>query len=304
MAAPGGLVMLALAPLVQAPLLMAAAGVGALVLALWAHLTPPEAPGWVRSGYSAFAAPVIVAGTGAAEAGSALDIGSIALVSPTLLVSMTRSRREIVAQIAWAELVYGTYLLATTPRSSALVGVVVSASVLSVVAACIGWLRTLLDRMVTDLQDSARQDPLTGLLNRRGLTAAMEQAGQTHCHVLLLDVDHFKRINDELGHGTGDAALLWLARLLRHQACPQEVIARIGGEEFVLRLPAAADPLARAEAVRAAVAAPSVEGPVAMTVSIGIASGSCHELSALLTAADAALHQAKREGRNRVCRQR
>jgi diguanylate cyclase (GGDEF)-like protein len=300
MAGPGGLVMLSLAPLVTNSRAMLVAGAGALLLALWAHLTPVGAPAWIRAGYSAFAAPVIVLGTAAAEAGTALDVGSIALVSPLLVVALARSRREIIGQLVWAELVYGTYLASTAPWSAAAVGVLISASVLTLVTTCISWLRGLLEAMVNDLEDRARRDPLTGLLNRRGLEAALVEVGGNDCALLLFDIDHFKRINDTFGHGEGDDTLIWFARLLQDGARPGEAVARIGGEEFVLCTLDAADGPARAEQLCNLVKVSSRRRRAPLTTSVGVACGPGGDLSALLTAADAALYQAKRSGRDRV----
>ncbi|NIZ89987.1 GGDEF domain-containing protein [Kineococcus rubinsiae] len=298
MAAPGSLVLLGLAPFVPAHGLMLLAALGAAVVAVWAHLTPVGAPAWVRAGYSAFAAAVLVAGTAAAESLPSLDIGSIALLSPVLVIAMTRSRREIVLQLAWQQLVWGGYLLSTGPAQRAVVGVVVSASVLGLVAGCTSWLRGLVETALRELTDSAGRDPLTGLLNRRGLAAA--PAATPSCWLLLLDLDHFKRINDEHGHAVGDETLVWFADLLSAGTRPGEVAARIGGEEFVLRLPAGVDAAARAEELRAAVASPSQDRPVPVTVSIGVAGGGWAQLPEVLAAADAALYAAKRAGRDRV----
>jgi diguanylate cyclase (GGDEF)-like protein len=123
----------------------------------------------------------------------------------------------------------------------------------------------------------------------------------------MIDVDRFKRLNDALGHGTGDRALQAVAATLRANIRVSDTLSRIGGEEFVVVMPgtSAAEALAAAERLRQAVAA--LDGDFSrgqaggLTVSIGIArSGPSAEPEALLGAADAALYQAKRAGRNRI----
>ncbi|PPK98072.1 diguanylate cyclase (GGDEF)-like protein [Kineococcus xinjiangensis] len=307
MAATGGVLMLVLIPFVAAPLAMAVAGVGALLIALWALLIPIGAPAWVRAACSAASAPVVVLGTAAAEHGWDLSIGSAALVIPLLVVGLMRSGREVVGQLLWLETVYGAYLLLTQPVHAVVLGLVVSTTVLALVAACVHWLRTLVDETVLSLHRQAARDPLTGLLNRRGFTEAVAAAGPVG--VLLLDVDHFKRINDTFGHGAGDEVLHELGAVLEAGARPGEVPARLGGEEFVLAVPLDArgrpgDELGtvrvRAEELRGAVAAAFRDRPAAVTVSVGAAVAPAGDLSGLLSAADAALYRAKRAGRNRV----
>jgi two-component system cell cycle response regulator len=135
------------------------------------------------------------------------------------------------------------------------------------------------------------------------------EGGQTHdIAVLMIDVDHFKAVNDDYGHAAGDKALRAIAETLRANTRAFDSIARYGGEEFVVVMPGTEvyDATAAAERLRAAVEAipfamsPGVNGR--LTVSIGIAC--CGEPpvtpEALLHAADVALYDAKRAGRNRV----
>ncbi len=165
----------------------------------------------------------------------------------------------------------------------------------------------------TRLRDQALRDPLTGLFNRRQLDAVLalelercREAGAPLA-LLMIDIDHFKRINDTHGHPAGDAVLQALARLLKRHVRPQDLACRHGGEEFVLLLVETPLPVAleRAEALRKAFQALVVRhGEVTMsaTLSCGVAAFPLHATQPLtLTAcADQALYQAKLQGRNRV----
>ena len=168
-------------------------------------------------------------------------------------------------------------------------------------------------RLLADLRRFSRHDGLTGLLNRRALEEALgaqlqrsRRSGEPFC-VLMLDVDHFKRINDEWGHPVGDLALKHLSALLRGHMREIDQIGRFGGEEFLLLLPGltAAAALPVAERLRELLAAaPLLHGQenTPMSISIGMAqwAGTAEDGSRLLVRADAALYRAKRHGRNRV----
>ncbi len=171
-----------------------------------------------------------------------------------------------------------------------------------------------LDRMNQDLERKSHElellsriDPLTGLFNRRYFEERMKvefarcQRYQSTLCCLMIDIDHFKRVNDTRGHAAGDAALKELAHCLRATLREVDLLARFGGEEFVALLPATrqAEGLAAAERVRRAVAST----PIGITVSIGVSSFPGPETTdpeALLRAADRALYRAKGAGRNRV----
>ena len=168
-------------------------------------------------------------------------------------------------------------------------------------------------RLREDLKRLSHHDGLTGLLNRLALEeqlAAQVQRsrrdGERFC-VLMLDVDHFKRINDRYGHAVGDAALKHLADLLVARLRKIDHVARFGGEEFLILLPGLvqADALLVGERLRVSIAQaplPHASKPIPMTVSVGIAEsgGPLEDISRLLVRADAALYQAKHQGRNQV----
>jgi diguanylate cyclase (GGDEF)-like protein len=163
------------------------------------------------------------------------------------------------------------------------------------------------------LEEQAIRDPLTGLYNRRYLDDTLERElrraerqGST-VSVLVVDIDHFKRINDTHGHAAGDEMLKAFAALLRASVRGGDLACRWGGEEFVLLLHAAPSEGAaeRAEALRLACSAMQVHFQgveLRATVSIGVACFPAHASTAagLMRAADEALYAAKGEGRNRV----
>jgi diguanylate cyclase (GGDEF)-like protein len=154
-------------------------------------------------------------------------------------------------------------------------------------------------------------DPLTGLLNRRGLDAHRDAPRPAIASVVAVDLDHFKSVNDSFGHATGDRVLVMVADVLAGIVRRGDWVARTGGEEFVMVLPGA--PLAAAvriaERARARIAATpvlagggqSAVGEVRVTSSFGVAELAPGETIEAATArADAALYEAKRLGRDRV----
>lgn len=168
-------------------------------------------------------------------------------------------------------------------------------------------LATRLDKQVETLWQRAVSDPLTGLLNRQGWLnlagTAMDDAlakGKQPA-LLFIDVDHFKRTNDEFGHLTGDELLRTLGQIIDARIGPEEYCARLGGEEFACLLPDSSVDAARRFAQRIANDYRDRASQFSSTLSIGIAT---HEdgdvLNDLLARADAALYEAKRGGRDQV----
>ena len=164
-----------------------------------------------------------------------------------------------------------------------------------------------------ELRRLATTDGLTGLPNRRHfleLTEAEQQRAErygTPYSLLMLDVDHFKTFNDTYGHDVGDLVLQTLAETVQGTLRSGEMVGRLGGEEFAILLPQTRvdDAMQAAERVRSSLAATRVasdEGPLAITVSIGVAdwSGTKDTVESMLTRADEALYASKSAGRDRV----
>ena len=165
----------------------------------------------------------------------------------------------------------------------------------------------------SQLSEQANRDPLTSLYNRRYLDSTLERElarckreGQP-LSLMLIDIDHFKKINDTYGHQAGDEVLKHLAGMLSTQARSADVVCRFGGEEFLLLLPNMPlnHALERAEQWRADFAATTVafgEFRMQVTLSFGIATYPGHGTSPteLIRCADYALYRAKKQGRNRI----
>lgn len=169
-------------------------------------------------------------------------------------------------------------------------------------------------RLRETLRHQAVRDQLTGLYNRRHLIETLERepvrarAHRQQVSVMMLDIDHFKQFNDTFGHAAGDAVLARLGVVLKGWKRGEDIVARYRGEELAIVFPdtGAAEALARIEALRQTIKTLMIEHhgqllpPV--TISGGIASFPAHALErdTLIDIADAALYQAKHDGRNRV----
>lgn len=153
-------------------------------------------------------------------------------------------------------------------------------------------------------RELARIDPLTGLLNRRALLDnAMAMAGQGLLRLMLVDIDHFKVINDSHGHDMGDAVLVAVAERMAQQAEIRASVARIGGEEFAILGTADELPEALALAMLTDIRTARMPHARQVTISIGLADGLVGgetDWRDLFNRADAALYRAKSEGRNRL----
>lgn len=160
-------------------------------------------------------------------------------------------------------------------------------------------------RQVLQMHTLARTDPLTGLPNRLALSEHLEgEANRAHgLYVVLLDLDHFKQINDRYGHAVGDEVLKEVGRRLRSSLRKGDMLGRWGGEEFmiVMRGESQHDVLAAVERLREDIAFWPFEQVGAVSASFGVAEGHIGDsIHHLLERADKALYQAKHLGRNRV----
>lgn len=184
-------------------------------------------------------------------------------------------------------------------------------SLATVLPPSIVWL--VLRRLTDDLRNMAARDPLTQLLNRRGLTDALQLYFNSRkavpAYLLMLDVDHFKRINDTHGHHTGDAVLCQVAKVLAATVRAGDLAGRIGGEEFVAICmdTDVQGAMHLAERLRAAIEnqelrVTGVDHPLRCTVTIGISHSfkGAHALEEAMQQADAALYRGKAAGRNRI----
>ncbi len=213
----------------------------------------------------------------------------------------------------------GVCLAALWPSYDSTVGLLVqvgvSAATLNAASAGVFLLRRRVQRLLTATETLSRQDPLTGLYNRRYLVEqaprlwarARREGGRLSA--VVLDLDHFKRLNDEFGHAVGDDVLGSVARSLAATVRPTDLLARTGGEELVVLstvdLPEEAQRLA--ERLRTAVSGARGEGGHAVTASVGLAVADPHDgedpvasLWRLVERADTAMYAAKRGGRDRV----
>ncbi len=162
----------------------------------------------------------------------------------------------------------------------------------------------------------AATDPLTGLYNRRYFMPLAEKEFERAARygdpfsILMMDIDHFKEVNDRFGHRTGDRVLISLSAVITSVCRASDLLCRYGGEEFVALLPATNldGAVSTGEKIRARIGAEAFdtgEEPLGLTISVGVASFRKNDVSMdrLLNRADEALYKAKEQGRNRVCSQ-
>jgi diguanylate cyclase (GGDEF)-like protein len=252
--------------------------------------------------------------------------GNLALLAADLLALLALglagwrgNRRAGYALLAWVPLVAlstsraGQFSVGAPVTRLLEYGMPLGVSLAAVLLTLVLAERTLSFRRERDrAQEDAERDPLTGVLNRSGLERRLgwllgeAERERMDLAVLFFDLDHFKQINDVHGHALGDTCLLALVATVRAELRYGDRFGRLGGEEFLLVLPAANRRRARdiAERIRRQVerkCAAINAVPVALTISIGIAEGRSDDTPAtLIGRADAAMYAAKHAGRNRV----
>jgi diguanylate cyclase (GGDEF)-like protein len=235
--------------------------------------------------------------------------GALLYIWPILWEAYFFGRRGAVAIVAWVGLVQGIALLELPAGDGYFdrwLDVMVSIGVVAVVIDLFSSrILTLLGR----LDGEARVDNLTGLLNRRGFAERAEvELARARRHrsalgLVSFDLDHFKAVNDEFGHDVGDEVLVLAARLIGAETRPEDVVARMGGEEFVALLPdgGLGEAESLAERVRGSLARSSRPGLPRVTICAGVSAVIApDDVELLLKAADRALYAAKRGGRNRT----
>ena len=228
---------------------------------------------------------------------------------PVLLAAYFESRRTLTVTLLAMAGSLGGVLLALPDEQARFILWVDTVIGLTLAGAVVSVLRSRLDEAVGRLYRSAMTDPLTGLLNRRAfdeaLAAELGRAGRAGSAVtaIVFDLDHFKKINDELGHAAGDETLRRFAAVLTAEARAGDIVARLGGEEFVVVLAGSDEDGAAqyAERIGRTLQQLTLRHGRQVSVSAGIARLMPGEPErSLLTLADQALYAAKDAGRNRV----
>src|SRR3954452_1043297 len=214
---------------------------------------------------------------------------------------------HVIGHVAVTGITYAL-ALASVPGSDRAQRWLLLFGVVVVIALMAAVLRERVNRLIARLADAARTDPLTGLLNRRGLQELMEVETERALRssrplsIVVGDLDHFKHLNDRFGHAAGDLALRRFGEIAVSASRRIDAVARIGGEEFALLLPDTEQHAAYllAERLRRAVKEPGADGELP-SVSFGVASFPSHaaDAGALMHAADLALYAAKAMDRDR-----
>lgn len=205
-------------------------------------------------------------------------------------------------------LVQETTFLEATPINVAFLGM----ATLTLPCLAVGMVMLAHDRLAERMERLATIDDLTGVLGRRAFIARAEalfdmaKAEKSNLSIAILDIDHFKGINDRFGHAAGDRALAHVASVISREVRQTDIVGRIGGEEFALLLPLTgkAEAARLADRLRAIVSTSVSRDPTAdlvCTVSAGVDEfDACDTLASVMARADAALYAAKADGRNCV----
>ena len=226
-------------------------------------------------------------------------------------------RGQAVVQVLFIAIAYAAIVVGdvTSGGQAALVAIgeaaprwIMTVGTLVVAVALVGMLKERLDALVARFAYAAREDPLTGLRNRRGFDETFEleveraRRGNRALTLLLGDLDHFKTVNDRLGHPRGDVALRRAADIMRASNRRIDLVSRVGGEEFAVLLPDSDERGAHiaAERMRHAIREGFAEDAVPLTISFGISSFPQHGETTedLMESADQALYTAKEIGRD------
>jgi diguanylate cyclase (GGDEF)-like protein len=227
---------------------------------------------------------------------------------PMLVAAYFFERRDVLLNFALVCASFGVALGFWVPvDDGSLIMFLDTVMAVGVVAALVFMLKTQVGRLVTGLHKASTTDALTGALNRGAFQEHLDEAlaapDRQPLVLALLDLDHFKLVNDRHGHPVGDRALRRFCEIVQAEARLDDVLGRLGGEEFGLLLAGTDLEGAHsfADRLRATVARETAAGEVGLTVSIGLCeSGPETTSEELLRSADVALYSAKGAGRNRV----
>lgn len=305
-------------------------GLGALAAAVWRHLFNRGLPVWHHwlVVIAVLVTPLVLDAPTPVRAGTMSSVMALLLL-PSAVAALRRgwraelSFRVVALMLALACVMLGlrgvlaVWWLRVAPAAGepwlSWTSVVFMLAFMAVLAAGFGFVLATFERMASQMRELASVDGLTGACNHNTtvslLAHAMERArreGQPVAFVML-DLDHFKHVNDRHGHAVGDQVLKAVAACTRARLRGSDVLGRLGGEEFGLVLPATGATGARhlAEQVRLAVEALPLTGdggrPLQVTLSAGVAEAVPSDTpDTLMHVADKALYQAKQQGRNRV----
>lgn len=247
--------------------------------------------------------------------GAARPIGATPFfyIWPIAAAAYCFSRRTLIICIGWMTVTLGVALAFFSNDPIKLIMWSSTVGCVGLIGAMVAVLRTRGLALLHELQRASTTDPLTGVLNRRAFNVAFErefdravEAGMP-LSVVVFDLDHFKALNDQLGHAGGDAALCDFTAVLQEACRPGDVVARLGGEEFatVLFNTEAGEAQRFAEEVGERLRNQTLSGGVHLSVSAGVAAlgqAGCSAPDQLLLLADKALYAAKDGGRDRVGR--
>ena len=224
---------------------------------------------------------------------------AVAVQSPGLVIGVVLVGLGLGQIFQWP---HPADVLRTVPGNLALMATYAAGSV----TFCFMFTLMLAQRLLANLHEASSRDALTGLYNRRSMIEQLAHQWQRHRRtqaplaIMTIDLDHFKRINDTLGHTAGDSVLVHLTKLLQNHVRGEDIVGRVGGEEFMLLLPDTEPQhaISLAERLRVLVRAEAL----GTTISVGIALAHSvdKDPESMIARADAALFRAKEAGRNRI----
>lgn len=300
------MVLTLLAPSAGRPPVLAFAPAGFACFALAAYLwLAPRTPDWVLLATPPLGTLLI---TAIMSIESTTSGTPFFYLWPMLVAAYFFQRRDVVLNFGLICASFAAALAFWVPvDDGGLIMFLDTVMAMGVVAALVFMLKTQVGRLVTGLHKASTTDALTGVLNRGAFQERLDQAltapEQQPLVLALLDLDHFKLVNDRHGHPAGDRALRRFCEIVQAEARLDDALGRLGGEEFGLILAGTdlAGAHSFADRLRATVARETAAGEVGLTVSIGLCGSAPGTTSEdLLRSADVALYSAKGAGRNRV----